>query len=733
MADAKIVFKTTIDNSAVQKELNDAKKQIDKATKDVEKQEAAKLPLVEESKELSVALDNAKKKLHELNEEKKRIDQGLTSTDPAVYLDAHSRKDSVSDQAIKQQEKEVADLQRRWDKLENKIDDYNKKIQNGNAVIDAQSARAGELSAKLAEGGVQMSEATEKASKKTSDLGKRLMSLVRSALVFSVITAGLTAMRNYMGKALKTNDEFTAQLAKLKGAMLTAFQPIYEIVVPALITLMRILTAVFQWVARLLSLLGGKTAKQSADAAESIYKEADALNAVGGAAKKAQKSLAGFDEINTLGAGADAGGGGGGSNSSVAPDFSGFNLDSTISDDLNNILGLVVSIGAALLTWKIASNFAPDMKTAAGAALAVGGALLYAFNWGDAFANGIDWTNLQGMMLGITVAGVGLFMIFGATGAAVAALIGGIGLLVVGMKDFITTGEMTDETLIALEAGILLVGIAVSALTGSWIPGLIAAVVGLVLLLVTRGDEIKAMLQRLDDWLQGVFAKDWTEVFGPVLGGALNFFFDVVEEVWGGVKEILFGIIDFVTGVFTGDWEKAWDGIGQILVGIFDIFGIDIVGFANGIIDTVNGMISAITEGLNFIIRKINKISVDIPAWDIFGNMAGKTLGFNFKTITAYQIPHLAQGAVIPPNRPFMAMLGDQRHGTNIEAPLETIQEAVAIVMEDMIQSNIAGHEATVEVLREILEAILGIEIDGEIISKAVERYNRKMAVVRGG
>lgn len=733
MADGRIVFQMDVDNSALQKDLNDAKKQIDKAQKDVEKQEATKLPLVQESKELSVALDNAKKKLHELNEEKKRIDQGLTSTDPSVYLDAYSRKDSVSDQVIKQQEKEVADLQKQWEKVEDKIDTCNKKIQNGNAIIDTQTARAGDLSAKLAEGGVQMSEATEKASKKTSGLGKRLMSLARSALVFSVITAGLTAMRNYMGKALKTNDEFTGQLAKLKGAMLTAFQPIYEFVVPALITLMRILTAVFSWLARLLSLLGGKTSKQSADAAESIYEEADALDAVGGAAKKAQKSLAGFDEINTLDTGADTGGGGGGGNTATTPDFSGFDLDSTISDDLNNILGLVVSIGAALLTWKIASNFAPDMKTAAGAALAVGGALLYAFNWGDAFANGIDWTNLQGMMLGITVAGVGLFMIFGATGAAVAALIGGIGLLVVGLKDFITTGEMTDETLIALEAGILLVGIAVSTLTGSWIPMLIAAVVGLVMLLVTRGDEVKAVLQRLDDWLQGVFAKDWTEVFGPVLGGALNFFFDVVEGVWKGVKEILFGMIDFVSGVFTGDWKRAWNGIGQIVVGIFDILGIDIVGIWNGIVDNINGIFSAIASGYNFIVRKINGISVNIPDWDIFGSMAGKKLGFNFKTINALQIPYLAQGAVIPPNRPFMAMLGDQRHGTNIEAPLSTIQEAVAIVMEDMIQSNIAGHEATVAVLREILEAILGIEIDGEIISKAVERYNRKMAVVRGG
>lgn len=96
------------------------------------------------------------------------------------------------------------------------------------------------------------------------------------------------------------------------------------------------------------------------------------------------------------------------------------------------------------------------------------------------------------------------------------------------------------------------------------------------------------------------------------------------------------------------------------------------------------------------------------------------------------QLPYLAKGTVIPPNAPFMAVLGDQRHGTNVEAPLSTIQEAVAVVMEDMVQSNLAGHEATVSVLQEILQAILGIEIGDTVIGQATARYNQKMAIVRG-
>lgn len=98
-----------------------------------------------------------------------------------------------------------------------------------------------------------------------------------------------------------------------------------------------------------------------------------------------------------------------------------------------------------------------------------------------------------------------------------------------------------------------------------------------------------------------------------------------------------------------------------------------------------------------------------------------------------FSLPALAKGAVLPPNKPFLAMVGDQRHGTNIEAPLTTIQEAVALVMEDVIQSNIAGHEATIGVLREILEAILGIEIGDEVIGEAAARYNRRRNLRNGG
>ena len=101
--------------------------------------------------------------------------------------------------------------------------------------------------------------------------------------------------------------------------------------------------------------------------------------------------------------------------------------------------------------------------------------------------------------------------------------------------------------------------------------------------------------------------------------------------------------------------------------------------------------------------------------------------------LKAPQIPYLAKGAVLPANKPFLAMVGDQRHGTNIEAPLATIQEAVALVMQDQTAAILSGVQASVGIQREILEAVLGIQIGDDVIGRATARYNRKMAIAKGG
>ncbi len=152
---------------------------------------------------------------------------------------------------------------------------------------------------------------------------------------------------------------------------------------------------------------------------------------------------------------------------------------------------------------------------------------------------------------------------------------------------------------------------------------------------------------------------------------------------------------------------------------------------ANGMISIINGVLRGVTYGTNKVTGALNNISFKLPEW--VPVLGGKGLSFSFPRLETPQIPMLAKGAVLPANQPFLAVVGDQRHGTNVEAPLATIQQAVAEVMEDYVSANLAGHQATVEVLQELLSAVLGIQIGDETIANAVARHDRKMAVVYGG
>ena len=152
---------------------------------------------------------------------------------------------------------------------------------------------------------------------------------------------------------------------------------------------------------------------------------------------------------------------------------------------------------------------------------------------------------------------------------------------------------------------------------------------------------------------------------------------------------------------------------------------------ANGMIGYLNGTVGGTGKGVNGLIQAFNALQFEVPSWiPIIG---GKKFSLGLKGVTVPQIPYLAKGAVLPANRPFMAVVGDQKHGTNIEAPLSTIQEAVSVVMADQTAALAAGFEASIGVQREILQAVLGISVGDEVIGQAVARYNRKMAVVRGG
>lgn len=761
-ADGKITFSTELDNSGVQKDLNAAKREIEKATKSLEESKSAKFPLVEQAEKLGPLLDGAKAKLAELQKQQTAAAEAMSGSDPSAYIESYAQKPEL-DTAVIEQTKQVNRLQKEWDAVNDKIDHYDSKIARANATIAEQKQRAGELSTRLMSGasaakatGVAsadaatntsaMALAVQKASSAAAKFQKRMTGIVKRVLLFSLVSKALYAAVEHIGKALKTNKEFTAQLAELKGALLTAFQPLYEALLPVLIALLRIATSVAQVIAHVFSLLGGKSASKYAKSAKALYDEANAVNEVGKAAKKTQRDLAGFDEINRIGGSTEEDSASVSTSTAVTPDFSAF--DTAEYQEKIHELTLIVA-GALLALGAILAFSGANIPLGIGlmAAGAIGLATEIVANW-DAISNA-----LRGPIGTITAIASGALLVLGLILAFSGCSIPlGIGLIIAGAAGLATTATANWDTIVnqlrgpvggitAIASGALLVLGLVLAFSGTAIPlgiGLIVAgAAGLAATATVNWDSIVTALQ------------------GPIgmitaIAGAAALALGIILVCTGvgiplGIALIAAGAAGLVTtaavnwGVIKDKVVGVWNSIVQwwqtaVAPKLTKEYWINKIfsGISKALPDSWKPGINKVIAMINSFIRWVNnKLSFKFDGFSI----AGKQIipPGEIKLVNLPEIPYLAQGAVIPPNREFMAVLGDQKHGTNIEAPLSTIQEAVAAVMDDYAMANLAGHEATVAVLREILEAILGIEIGDSVIGEAVARYNRKMAIMRGG
>jgi len=693
MADGSIVINAAVDDKKAQAELNRLINKINNLNEKIRQAEDARFPLVERADELGARLDAAKAKLAEMQ----MASAGTFSSDQ-----------------IADQKETVKSLQAQWNEVQGAVERYDRTIANSTAQIGQAEERVGMLSAQLSEAGDAGSEAgssiaagISSATNSIKKLERRIVGLIKRVFIFSVITQALRGMRTWLNNAIKSNDEASAAIARLKGALLTLAQPLLNVIIPAFTMLVNVLTQVVSAVARVVSALFGMTASESAEAAENLYKEQNAIKGVGGAAKKASKQLAGFDEIQKLSG--ESAGGGGSSSSTIAPDFSG--IGDEVSGKMKNILADVLAIGAGLLAWKIASNFTNDLSTLAGVAMAVAGAIMFVTNAFDAWENGVDWDNLIGMVAGLTLVVIGLYIALGPLAAGIAAIVGGLAMFAIGMKDAADNGMNWKNTLLMI-TGLLAAGLGIGMITGNWLPLLLAALAGAVLALVMftgHGEELmdglKEVFEGFSDFLSGAFTGDWEKAFeglkkiGSGFVKVWNAIVSSVKDAWAkfvgwfdektngefhyvlesigmffagvfdAIKTVLSGIVDFIAGVFTGDWDRAWTGVKNIFIGLW------------------NGIVSAVEAAINFLISGINAVQqgivdalnglIKFPDW--MPLVGGKSLNLRANVIDPISLPRvpaLAQGAVIPPNREFLAVLGDQKSGTNIEAPLATLVEA---------------------------------------------------------
>ena len=148
----------------------------------------------------------------------------------------------------------------------------------------------------------------------------------------------------------------------------------------------------------------------------------------------------------------------------------------------------------------------------------------------------------------------------------------------------------------------------------------------------------------------------------------------IIQGLINGIKSL---VIDLKLSVnkIKDSVVNIFKKVKESVIGIWDEIVKGIKSAVNGIIGFINGMISGVTKGINAIIGLLNNLSFDIPDW--VPEFGGKTFGFDIPKITPPKIPYLATGAVIPPNAPFMAMLGDQTNGRNLEAPEDLIRQIV--------------------------------------------------------
>ncbi len=590
-----------------------------------------------------------------------------------------------------------------------------------------------------------------RATKSARAFGKRLTGVMSSALLFSVIARGLRKVTEYFGKALKTNQKFNETASNLKGALLTAFQPLYETLLPGIISAMQVITKFALVIGNFFASITGKNANQVKKNAEALYEQANATEENGKAAKKAAKALAGFDEINTL---QNKNTEETGATSNPNFNLDAINLDSKLGELVtytsaailaiglmlalsgvniplgismiaigaigmyesikenwgavkNNVLSTSDAIaflgGTLLLAIGIIITYCCPTHLALGIGMIIGGAALIAssvaLNWNaikEALQNPIVAT--VSLIAGAVLVVLGIMCCF----AQVWGL--GIGLIVAGAAFIVTTVAVNwnaikealqgpiGKVVAAVSVALLAIG-AIIAFSGVGlalgISLMAAGAVGLATVVALNWNAI-------EDALQGPLGKVVALVSGALLAlGVILLCCGIITPLTIGMvvagaaglaTAIAFNwsaIVDWVKNV----WNKVkefWNkNIAQVFTGKF---WLDLAekcgnGLISGFENAVNGILGLFEKMINWIIGGLNKISFDVPDW--VPGIGDKKFGFNIPEAKfgRVSIPRLAQGDVIPPNAPFMAVLGDQKHGTNIEAPLDTIKQAMAEVL----------------------------------------------------
>lgn len=697
-ADGSVIIKARVDVGQADKDLAKLKNSIEKTEREIEELTEEKAAAEKRSVFSAAELDAEKAKLEEMKKDLREMREIAkdTTLSPSMREEAKAQipqqMEDIADQRTR-----VSALQSEYNKVYNSVARYDERLEKAKRKLNKQTEEAGELAQKInsvSKASKKMAEAQERAQKSARKFGLRLREVIRSALVFTLITQTLAKFRNWVGDILKSNKEAQQSFARLKGAFLTAAQPLVEVLVPAAIALADALTRILTKVAQLTSALAGKTVEESKESAEALSKETEALEGVGTAAEDATKSLAGFDEINKLSDNAE-------NSESIAPDF---DYESGLSEESKGLAAWIVTIGAGFATWKISQSV-------------------------------LDWFN--------ALAG-GKYSGIGTIGAGITAIATGITLFiqnVSAVKDGQYDNTSAMSAINSTVSGILVgLGLFVFGVAGWWaIP--VGAVISLVLTdLIVNAENyasitksgmkaLKNMFEgdsegfwqnvtdglltwlRTDSWAQKlgktVFGEETWEkaesyfethtirdTFGPYVTRLVEF----LEELWGrediklidkiGVtaeamgsafelgiadafvaveqwleEKVGFPIFDYLESKLEKKWSDFWGGLGDTV--------------KVKLVEAINGAISWVNAGIS----KINA-----------------AIGTQIQTIPTIQLPTsgITAGTIVPKN-------GSFSYGPNIGGG----------IAQQILQSSASGGTGETTVILEVDKRELGRVVYG--------------------
>ena len=674
-ADGSVIFSCDLDSTKAQKKLSKLRDKISELNSELEKETGNKLNLEKQLDAASQAAKATEERVKALRKEVERLNdrewiqkQGFTQSEyQAQVLDRRAAAEAElkqQEELLHTQTKEVKTLSAAYEETTANIDSMTVKL-------DKAKVAAGELIAD-AERERKEREAENSALAKASQYAARfrdqVKSLARSMLVFSVITAALMALRKQIKAAIATSTEASDAFARLKGALLTLAAPLMDVLIPALTWLMNLLAAIVSEIVTIISILSGKSKKSMEASGKNLYKEAAAIDATGKAAKEATDALAAFDEINKLSTTTSVGGGA----SAIAPDFD-FDegpmmekLDKVFQkiNDIFKTIRAGLEIVVDDLKWSFDKKVIPKSKA--------------------------TWLTVLTALLGATLGAA----FGGITGGVIGLSLGVLlGLYLVGLDPETWKTEMDAE-----DAWIVVITALLGALLGSVFLGItggvagfsLGAILGLYLTGFAEGDEehggksqlLSELIVVLCALLGAVIGSIVTPGVGTVVGMGLGLIlglsiYSVRKDPKKGTQRLVSIGRSVLLGLLAGVL-----GVGRAALGIGSAGTAFIISAAIGLalkffVDSVDdSKVRKATSGFTG-----TRVSTKAPARS--RRVAAQNLDGNAPVYN--EIPALASGAVIPPNRKFLAVLGDQKSGTNVEAPLSTIKQAV---MEALAQGS---------------------------------------------